>query len=160
MTTQLKKVFSLFGLVLIFTGCRNDGNVIEERVMLQNPPTLYEFDATLEEVQRAINNARGSKWQDKQKLHEKTDLVWINDENPFAKKIFEDVKNKNDAFLCGVGLGESVGKSKVYSKNGEELAYYADFQIHLTTIKPSRVRVEINTFDNFPLLGVRSFGIR
>jgi hypothetical protein len=145
-----------FYLILVLfcglVGCQSK-YIIEERVLPRRNPTTHEFNYPIGKVKEAIEKVRGSKWHDDQKLHERPVLAWKGTENPFATKIFDDPKNENDAFLCGVGLGESVGKSNVYLKDGQQLTYYADFQIHLTSISPDQTRVEIKTFDSHVLAG-------
>jgi hypothetical protein len=45
-------------------------------------------------------------------------------------------------------MGNAVGKSVVYFKDGTPLTYYADFQIHLTPINADHTRVDIITRDS------------
>lgn len=136
----------MVGLILTVPGCEGSKNTIEKRTIPQNNPTTYEFDASIENVKNAIQEVRGSNWEDVQKPYEGAEIAWKTNGNPFAVKIFSNPKNENDAFLFG--MGAAVGKSPVYMKDGEDLTYYADFQIHITAVTPSRTRVEIFTYDS------------
>jgi hypothetical protein len=135
----------MIGLFLGTLGCAEQ-NRIEEKVLPIKNPVTYDFDASIGQVQAAIKQARGEGWQDTQNAGNGGELIWKSDGNPFAKKIFDDPKNQNDAYLCG--MGDAVGKSRVYFKDREALTYYADFQIHLTAISASKTRVQIVTFDS------------
>ncbi len=134
-------------MALLLSGCGSDKVTIQERPLPQRNPTNYEFNAPIPEVKSAINDARGEKSLDSQNPHEGGQLTWKSDHNPFAKGVFSKSENENDAYLHG--MGSSVGKSKVYLKDGKELPFYADFQIHLIPIGTSKTRVEIITHDSY-----------
>jgi hypothetical protein len=145
MIVKFYRFFLLFVVSLALTGCGVEKVAIQERQLPQRNPTAYEFDAPIDAVKHAINEARGEKWRDAQNVHEGGQLAWKGDGNPFAKNVFTKKENENDAYLSGMGY--AVGKSQVYLKDGKELTYYADFQIHLTPISVSKTRVEIFTQD-------------
>ncbi len=134
---------------LALTGCGSDKTTIQEAPLPQRNPTTYEFNAPMDAVKNAINEARGEKWQDAQGPNQGGQLAWKGDGNPFAKGTFANAQNASDAYLCGVGLGYAVGTSRVYSKDGKGLTYYADFQIHLVPVNASKTRVDILTHDSF-----------
>ena len=141
----------MIGLFLCTFICGAEDDRIEEKTLSTNNPTTYEFNASLDNVKAAIKKARGDDWRDAQDAHNGAELIWQSDKNPLARKIFDDPKNLNDAYLCG--MGDAVGKSSVYFKNKLPLTYYADFQIHLTSTSALKTRVEIFTFDSHVLAG-------
>lgn len=149
------KLVLALGLVVIVVGCEGGKNTIEERSMPQKNPTTYEFDASLDAVKAAITAARGEGWNDAQ-LHGGGELAWKKDGNPFASKVFEDPRNENDAYLGIACYAYAVGNSQMYLKDGNELSYYADFQIHLTQNGASRTRVEIIAKNSRVLAGTES----
>ena len=128
------------------TGCDTDKVAIQQRQFPQRNPTLYEFDAPLDAVRRALNEARGENWQNTQQPFEGAVLAWKGNGDPFAKDALTKPGNQSDAYLHGMGY--AVGKSRVYLKDGQELPYYADFHIHITAISASRTRVEVLTEDS------------
>jgi hypothetical protein len=139
-------------LCLFVMGCNPNRNVIEVTSLPVKNPTVYDFNASLEQVKKAISEARGTNWQfDAGLQHVDQVLSWKEDDNPFAKKIYAKSENGNDAFIWG--MANTIGKSQVYSKDGKELEYYADFHLHLVALNPTKIRVEVFTYNNYVKAG-------
>jgi hypothetical protein len=131
---------------LVLTGCRAGEIAIQERQLPKRNPTAYEFDVPLDAVIRALDEARGIKWHGTQNSNEGGYLAW-NGGNLFTRT--ERSQEGNEAVAYLNGMGNAVGKSHVYLKDGRELAFFADFQIRLTSISNSKTRVDIVTHDSF-----------
>jgi hypothetical protein len=138
--------------VIFASGCRQNKYVIDEKVLQSNNPTSFVFNATIPEVQNAVRCVRGIDWLAAQKLHEGGQLLWKSDSNPFAEIIYTNKANDNDAYISY--MGNSVGESTIYFKDGSPLTYYADFQIHIVSNSPTKTVVSIKTFDSHILAGI------
>ena len=142
MKTPHNILMLLFAVLFSSAGCGSKTVAIEERILPNRNPTVYEFDAVISVIKHAIKAARGEKWRDAQPPHQGTQIAWKGDGNLFAKHAYEDSGISDVAFLYG--MGDCVGKSQVYIKGGNGLTYYADFKVVLTPANnPSRTRVEI-----------------
>ncbi|MEQ1935927.1 MAG: hypothetical protein ABL962_18890 [Fimbriimonadaceae bacterium] len=146
-----KWCFLWFLAIPVVTGCGGSGVSIEERTLSVRNQTNYEFNASIDAVITAVINARGEQWNLAQPAFQGAQLAWRGDGSPFAKKAFIGSSTNVAAFLYG--MGNSVGTSKVYLKDSNELRYYADFNIQLTPVDTSRTRVDIITQKSQVLAG-------
>lgn len=138
--------------VLILAGCTTGKVTIEQRRFPLKNPVSYEFNASIDTVKEAINEAHGKNSKSRQGTLSKLFLAWKgNAENWIATEALDGASANVSAYIYG--MGSAVGKSKVYLKDGEELKYFADFLIQLIPISPSKTRVEITTEHSQVLAG-------
>jgi hypothetical protein len=168
-----------FGLAVVFSGCMQHEITevtVQEKQLPHDNPTSYDYQATIGDVQSAVKMAYGDKWREeefqknqgrlwegpgdaraKKSLSEAlqqsgADLLWKGDAGALSENVFNKPDNENDAYLYG---GTSpVGESQIYFEGSQPLIYYADFQIHLTEIRPKETRVEIFTFGSRAITGL------
>ena len=144
-------VFTFLAAVLLLAGCRPRSVTIEERPLVKRNLTSFSFDASIDSIRVAIAEARGEKWQDSQSAYQGATLVWKNAKSPVDNPTNKEALHLQDAFLFG--MGNAVGTSQVYFKNGKGLTYYADFQIHLIPTSSSNTLVEVFTHGSHVLAG-------
>jgi|SRR5215469_11702024 len=169
-TTHLRSrgIMLLAALTIISSTCGRGQVLIQERKLLRQNPTNFEFRASIPEVQSAIRKAFNSKWRRELNLRSKTatakgplyrplqlqgaSLIWKGDADTLTGDILRMAGNEDDAYLFG---GPScVGLSQVYFKDGDPLVYFANFHIHLASINASQTRVTIFTIAPAVVAGI------
>lgn len=131
----MKKKSSVIGLISFHSYCiiwavvmlNSCDSTVSARGMQGKNPTAYVFPFPIDETRQSILKMKSSPNSFKHMvLQSKEDSVFFSER---ARQVFSNPINSKDFYLHS--FGSRIGKSAVYSIDGDFLDYYAEFHMHL-----------------------------